>query len=237
MTGDVGKPLEGAQRRFASRSVEEFLESAERAGAVGPRRPQHPRRSDRSDRANPRGGPPPKSGVPHARRGAAKEIEAAIAHYGKRPLELLLDRLEIGPETTAVHCTHSREEDLDRFLETGANVCVTPLTEANLADGFVPPSWRGPGAHLSLGTDSNLRIDFSEEMRLLEYAPRLREQKRGVYRRRIGLRRREAFRDCDPRRRALSGASRGRNRAGRGLRLLHPRSRARRRSGRSNREN
>jgi cytosine/adenosine deaminase-related metal-dependent hydrolase len=110
-----------------------------------------------------------------------KEIEASIAHYGKRPLELLLDRLEIGPETTAVHCTHSNEEDLDRFLGAGANVCVTPLTEANLADGVPPALLARPGVHVSLGTDSNLRIDFTEETRLLEYAQRLRAQKRGVF--------------------------------------------------------
>jgi formimidoylglutamate deiminase len=111
----------------------------------------------------------------------AKEIESSRAHYGKRPLELLLDRLEIGPETTAVHCTHSHEDDLERFLATGANVCVTPLTEANLADGISPPLLARTGAHLSLGSDSNLRIDFTEEMRLLEYAHRLRGEKRGIF--------------------------------------------------------
>jgi cytosine/adenosine deaminase-related metal-dependent hydrolase len=96
-------------------------------------------------------------------------------------LELLLDRLEIGPETTAVHCTHSDEGDLERFLGAGANVCVTPLTEANLADGIPPSVLTRPGAPLSLGTDSNLRIDFTEEMRVLEYAQRLRAQKRGIF--------------------------------------------------------
>jgi formimidoylglutamate deiminase len=111
-----------------------------------------------------------------------KEIESSLAHYGKRPLALLLDRLGIGPETTAVHCTHSVDEDLRRFVEAGANVCVTPLTEANLGDGLPPAILARPETHLSLGTDSNLRIDFTEEMRLLEYGQRLREERRGVFR-------------------------------------------------------
>lgn len=181
MTGDVGAPLEGAQVRFASRSVDEFLESAERIEALG--------LVAHSIRAV------PLEAIVRIHEEARRrnlvfhihveeqqqEIEASVAHYGKRPLELLLDRLEIGPETTAVHCTHSREEDLGRFLETGANVCVTPLTEANLADGIPPALLARPGAHLSLGSDSNLRIDFTEEMRLLEYAQRLRAQKRGIF--------------------------------------------------------
>ena len=39
-----------------------------------------------------------------------------------------------------------------------------------------------PGAAIALGTDSNLRIDFTEEMRLLEYSQRLREERRGIFR-------------------------------------------------------
>ncbi|MGH9389972.1 MAG: amidohydrolase family protein, partial [Vicinamibacteria bacterium] len=181
MTGDVGKPLEGVQGRFESRSVDEFLESASRIGAQG--------LVAHSIRAV------PIEAIVRIHEEARRrklvfhmhveeqkqEIDAAVAHYGKRPLALLLDRLEIGPETTAVHCTHSHEDDLGRFLETGANVCVTPLTEANLADGISPALLAKSGAHLSLGSDSNLRIDFTEEMRLLEYAQRLRAQRRGIF--------------------------------------------------------
>jgi hypothetical protein len=43
-----------------------------------------------------------------------------------------------------VHRTHSSEEDLDRFLATGAKVSVTPFTEANLADGIPPTPDRVP---------------------------------------------------------------------------------------------
>jgi formimidoylglutamate deiminase len=181
MTGDVGKPLEGAQARFASRSVEEFLESASRINARG--LVAHSIRAvpieaivEIHEEARRRGL------VFHMHvEEQPKEIEASLAHYGKRPLPVLLDRLEIGPESTAVHCTHSSDEDLERFLATGANVCLTPLTEANLADGIPPAVLARPNVHLSLGTDSNLRIDFTEEMRLLEYAQRLRAQKRGIF--------------------------------------------------------
>jgi len=189
MTGDVGKPLEGAQARFESSTVDEYLESVARLDSLLDESRESLGLVAHSIRAVPIEAIV-KIHEEARRRGLVfhmhveeqkREIDASVAHYGKRPLALLLDRLEIGPETTAVHCTHSREEDLGRFLETGATVCVTPLTEANLADGIPPALLARPGAHLSLGSDSNLRIDFTEEMRLLEYAQRLRAQKRGIF--------------------------------------------------------
>ena len=187
LSGDVSKPLGKEQRRFGSKSVDVFLESAERLGALLEGH-QSLGLAAHSIRAVPieavvelHEAARAKGLVFHLHvEEQPREIEAARSHYGKRPLALLLDHLEIGPELTAVHCTHSESEELARFLATGANVCVCPLTEASLADG-IPPALLAESSHLSLGTDSNLRIDFGEEMRLLEYAQRLREKRRGVF--------------------------------------------------------
>jgi formimidoylglutamate deiminase len=188
-TGDVGKPLEGAQLRFQSRSVDEYLASAERLGSLLDSSRETLGLVAHSIRAVPLEGIAEIHGAA-LRRGLPfhmhleeqeREIEAALAHYGKRPLELVLETLDVGPELTAVHCTHSREEDLVRLLGTGANVCLCPLTEANLADGIPPEALTRPDANLSFGTDSNLRVDFLEEMRLLEYGQRLRSERRGIF--------------------------------------------------------
>ena len=65
---------------------------------------------------------------------------------------------------------HSSPEDLVPFLALGGNVCVCPLTEANLADGVCDlPSMRSSGGTIALGTDSNARISMLEETRWLEY--------------------------------------------------------------------
>ncbi len=112
-----------------------------------------------------------------------QEIEACVAAYRARPMELLLDRLPIGPEFTAVHGTHSTAGDLARFAATGANLCLCPLTEANLGDGIPNlPAFTEAGGHLALGSDSNNRISLLEEMRWLEYGQRLRFERRGVLR-------------------------------------------------------
>ena len=109
------------------------------------------------------------------------EVADCLEAYGERPMGLFLAHLGIDESFTAVHCTHTEPADMGAFLGAGGNVCICPLTEANLGDGI-------PGAQVlfrpetavSLGTDSNARIAFLEEMRWLEYAQRLRLEKRGV---------------------------------------------------------
>jgi formimidoylglutamate deiminase len=188
LSGDVSKPLADDQRRFGSSSVEAFLESADRLEARLERN-QSLGLVAHSLRAVPLEAVVALHEAARARgvvfhmhvEEQQREIDAVRAEYGQSPLALLLDRLELGAEFTAVHATHSDPGELTRLLATGANLCLCPLTEANLADGIPPPVVSDRGAQLSLGTDSNLRIDFMEEMRLLEYAQRLREQRRGVF--------------------------------------------------------
>lgn len=115
-----------------------------------------------------------------------REIEECVHAYGKPPMTLLNERLSINPLCTLVHCTHTATADLDAYLESGGNVCICPLTEANLGDGLahVARMLRDgrPGGHVCLGSDSNLRISMTEEMRWLEYGQRLAGQTRGVLR-------------------------------------------------------
>lgn len=110
-----------------------------------------------------------------------QEIKDCVDRHGKTPMALLNEQVDIGPTLTAVHCTHSAAADLEEYLDRGGNVCLCPLTEANLGDGIadVPRMLKRPG-QLALGSDSNARIDMLEEMRLLEYGQRLRGQHRGV---------------------------------------------------------
>ena len=102
-------------------------------------------------------------------------------------MALLLETLGTATDLTAVHCTHTDEEEMDRFLSAGGTVCLCPLTEGSLGDGIakvprVPPRRRA----FCLGSDSNARISPIEEMRWLEYVQRLATQSRGVLRDRQG---------------------------------------------------
>lgn len=112
-----------------------------------------------------------------------QEIDDSVQAYGASPLELVHDRLTLGPHFTAVHCTRSVPETLRKFLSTGANICLTPLTEANLGDGIPDENVFAAGmSQISLGSDSNFRISMFEEMRWLEFGQRLARHKRGVLR-------------------------------------------------------
>jgi len=188
LTGDIGLPLGKSQRRFDAGSLACFLKQVDRvSGLLTSAQTQglvaHSVRAVPIDDLVALHRKAKSDDVPFHMHLEEQnlEIDACLLKYKARPMELLLDRLDIGQEFTAVHCTHSHDEDMTRFIDTGANVCICPLTEANLGDGIaqVARMW-ALGAHVCLGTDSNARIDFNEEMRWLEYVQRLKHQGRGV---------------------------------------------------------
>jgi formimidoylglutamate deiminase len=110
-----------------------------------------------------------------------KEIEECLAEHGVRPIELLARTGCLGPRTTIVHGTHADERELDLLAEAGARICVCPLTEANLGDGFLPVARvRDKGIPLCIGSDSNVRLDPLEELRELEGIARRQELRRNV---------------------------------------------------------
>jgi len=190
-TGGFDQPLAGAQRRFATPSPAVFWEQMDRlAGCLA-----GPAQTLGAAVHSLRAAPPEDLAAIYAearRRGLMlhmhveeqrREIADCLAYYGRRPMQLALASLPAADGLTAVHCTHTAPEDMERFLEAGGTVCVCPLTEANLGDGLpdlAPPHRRGD--RLSLGTDSNARISLLEEMRWLEYGQRLRGESRGILR-------------------------------------------------------
>jgi formimidoylglutamate deiminase len=111
------------------------------------------------------------------------EIEDCMAAYARTPMGVLLSELDLDERFCAVHCTHTDAGEMRFYLERGANVCICPLTEANLGDGIADLNgfWSAAskGTQLSIGSDSNARISAVEELRLFEYGQRLKHQGRG----------------------------------------------------------
>jgi formimidoylglutamate deiminase len=188
-TGAIGQPLEGAQRRFGSSSPEAFWEQVDRlAGLLDPRTQTlgasvHSLRAASLDDLRAVYDEARRRDLPfhiHVEE-QRREIEDALAFYGQRPMQLLLETLGTTTDVTAVHCTHTDPEDMERFLAGGGTVCICPLTEGNLGDGIAGlPRVRELGGPVCLGSDSNARISMLEEMRWLEYAQRLATESRGV---------------------------------------------------------
>jgi formiminoglutamate deiminase len=109
-----------------------------------------------------------------------RENDECLAAYGVTPTRLLHDEGLLGPATTVVHATHLTDDDIALLGETRTNVCVTPTTERDLADGIGPARrLHEAGCRISIGSDSHAVVDPFEELRALEMDERLATQERG----------------------------------------------------------
>ncbi len=110
-----------------------------------------------------------------------KEVRDCIAWCGRRPVEWLLDNVEINAQWCLVHATQMTESETYNVAHSGAVVGLCPTTEANLGDGlFNLPEFLREQGRFGIGSDSNISVSVSEELRLLEYGQRLLRQQRAV---------------------------------------------------------
>lgn len=106
------------------------------------------------------------------------EVESCLAWSGKRPVQWLLDSVPVDRRWCLVHATHVDATELAGIEASGAVVGLCPITEANLGDGLFPAAEFA--GRFGVGSDSNVRIDAAEELRLLEYGQRLVRRQRNV---------------------------------------------------------
>jgi len=110
-----------------------------------------------------------------------KEVADITNWLGARPVEWLLDNTEVGAEWCLIHATHMTEAETTNMAKSGAVAGLCPVTEANLGDGpFNGPSYLAAGGAFGVGSDSNVLISLTEELRTLEYSQRLRDLARNV---------------------------------------------------------
>ena len=111
-----------------------------------------------------------------------KEVEDCVEFLGKRPVEWLLDNLELNERFHLVHATHLTADETERLAKSKANVVLCPSTEGNLGDGVFPlREFQNFGGNWSLGTDSHIGLNPLEELRLLDYGQRLISHKRNTF--------------------------------------------------------
>ncbi|WP_371375666.1 formimidoylglutamate deiminase [Thalassotalea aquiviva] len=110
-----------------------------------------------------------------------KEVDDCLAHYGKRPVQWLLDHMSVDRHWCLIHATHINEQEIDGIIKTGAVAGICPTTEANLGDGIFPTTdFAQQGGVIAIGSDSHISVSAIEELRLLEYAQRLQRQQRAI---------------------------------------------------------
>ena len=110
-----------------------------------------------------------------------REVEECRDWSGATPVQWLLEHTDVNARWCLIHATHMSAEEIARLARSGAVAGFCPVTEANLGDGIAPAAaFTAEGGTLGIGTDSNVRISVSEELRQLEYAQRLRDRARNV---------------------------------------------------------
>ena len=109
------------------------------------------------------------------------EVEEVEAAHGKRPVEFVLDTMELNARRCFIHCTQMLPHETEGLARSGAVAGLCPITESSLGDGiFDGVRWFENGGSIAIGSDSNIRISLSEELRTLDYSQRLRDHSRAA---------------------------------------------------------
>ena len=92
-----------------------------------------------------------------------------------------MDNHEVSSNWCLIHCTQMLPEETLGLARTGAVAGLCPITESSLGDGiFDGVRYLEAGGRFGVGSDSNIRISLSEELRTLEYSQRLRDKSRAA---------------------------------------------------------
>ena len=109
------------------------------------------------------------------------EVTEVKAATGARPVEWLIGNADLSPRWCLIHATQMEAFETEAMAKSGAVAGLCPITEANLGDGiFDGVRFQAHGGVYGVGSDSNLRISLSEELRLLEYSQRLAAKGRAL---------------------------------------------------------
>ncbi|WP_170783129.1 formimidoylglutamate deiminase [Ruegeria lacuscaerulensis] len=110
-----------------------------------------------------------------------QEVRDVQTALGATPVSWLLDNADVNDRWCLIHATHMTDAETQAMARSGAVAGLCPITEANLGDGiFNGAVYMQAGGRLGVGSDSNVRISLSEELRMLEYSQRLRDRERTV---------------------------------------------------------
>jgi formimidoylglutamate deiminase len=188
--GGFGKETQPEQRRFLSRTVDDYFHLLDdSAHVVKDRKDVRLGFSVHSLRAVKAAdvistftqGPPAIPFHLHAAE-QRKEVEDCRTYLKQRPVEWILDHLPVNDRFHLVHCTHMDDVEIRRLAESGAHVVLCPGTEGNLGDGIFPlGKYAASKGHWSIGTDSHISLNPVEDLRWLDYTQRLSTHQRNTF--------------------------------------------------------
>ncbi len=109
------------------------------------------------------------------------EVDEVRQAWGARPVEWALDSMALDHRWCLIHCTQMTPQETVALARSGAVAGLCPITESSLGDGiFDAVRWMDSDGAIAIGSDSNIRISLSEELRTLDYSQRLRDGTRAA---------------------------------------------------------
>ena len=187
--GDFGKPASERQRRFIFEDVDAYfrlIEDTRRAASAYDRclvgaGVHSLRAADQEEVKRIFTEVDPRSPLHIHISEQQGEVARCKEHWGKRPVEWLLDHVSVDSRCHLVHATHLTDDETLRLAKSGATVVLCPSTEGNLGDGFFPlKQYHGAGGSWAIGSDSHVGLSPMEELRWIDYGQRLRLEKRNT---------------------------------------------------------
>ena len=110
-----------------------------------------------------------------------REVDDCLAWSGRRPVQWLLDHADVNQRWCLIHATHMTDTEIAALAASGAVAGLCPITEASLGDGTFPArDYITANGRIGIGTDSNVLIGVTDELRQLEYGQRLQCRERNV---------------------------------------------------------
>lgn len=108
------------------------------------------------------------------------EVDEVVAALGARPVEYLLDQGADG-RWCLIHSTQMTGAETRALAASGAVAGLCPITESSLGDGiFDGARYLASGGAFGVGSDSNIQLSLTGELRTFEYSQRLRDRARAV---------------------------------------------------------
>ncbi|QXT39500.1 formimidoylglutamate deiminase [Gymnodinialimonas ceratoperidinii] len=110
------------------------------------------------------------------------EVTEVADAWGARPVEWALENMALDARWCLIHCTQMQPQETEALARSAAVAGLCPITESSLGDGiFDGIRWAEAGGAMAVGSDSNIRIALSEELRTLDYSQRLRDGSRAAF--------------------------------------------------------
>ncbi len=109
------------------------------------------------------------------------EVAELLTATGQRPVDWLLSHHHVNHRWCLIHATQMEPYETLALAKSQAVAGLCPITEANLGDGiFDGQRYLQAQGRFGIGSDSNVRISLTEELRLLEYTQRLGQKGRAI---------------------------------------------------------